>query len=97
LAKNLAACFFDIREEAVSQGDVQAPGRNQTMLKRFMLILALLMSGCESLRGPFAPKPASRIDDPNLSISEQEVRGRDRIGLPDNTNPLPPEAGYRPR
>jgi hypothetical protein len=65
-------------------------------MRRLFLVLLLLAAGCESVRGPFAPRSPRRIDDPSLSIAEQQVLGRDRIGLPDNSSVLPPEAGARP-
>jgi hypothetical protein len=68
---------------------------DQFMRLTFLLIL-LLAAGCENLRGPLAPRSPTRIDDPSLSIAEQQVLGRDRIGAPDNSWVLPPEAGARP-
>jgi hypothetical protein len=65
-------------------------------MRRFLIMALLLAAGCENLRGPFAPRSPARIDDPNLSIPEQQARGRDRIGLPDNSSVLPSEAGARP-
>jgi hypothetical protein len=65
-------------------------------MRRFFLLILILAAGCENLRGPLAPRPPTRIDDPSLSIQEQQVRGRDRIGMPDNSSVLPPEAGARP-
>ncbi len=65
-------------------------------MRRLLLLAMLLAAGCENLRGPLAPKPATPIDNPNLSIREQQVLGRDRIGLPDNSSVLPSEAGARP-
>lgn len=59
-----------------------------------LVMLALLLSaGCESIRGPFQPKPKTRIDDPNLPIADQERRGRDRMGYPDKTSVLPNDPG----
>jgi hypothetical protein len=66
-------------------------------MRHLILLLVIFAAGCENLRGPFAPHPQGRVDDPRLSIQEQQVLGRDRIGLPDNTSVLPPEAGSRPR
>jgi hypothetical protein len=65
-------------------------------MRRALVLLLLLAAGCENLRGPLAPRAQGRIDDPNLTIPEQQVRGRDRIGLPDDSPVLPPEAGWRP-
>jgi hypothetical protein len=70
-------------------------GRRPTV-RRILLIIMLLTAGCENLRGPLAPRSPMRVDDPSLSIAEQQALGRDRIGLPDNSSVLPPEAGARP-
>jgi hypothetical protein len=58
------------------------------MRKLFMLSL-LLLSGCQSIAGPFQSRPPTRIDDPRLTPSDQEVRLRDRLALPDNTGGAP--------
>jgi hypothetical protein len=65
-------------------------------MRYLVLVLLLLAAGCENLRGPLAPRSPARVDDPGLTIQEQQVLGRDRIGLPDSTTVLPPEAGARP-
>lgn len=66
-------------------------------MRSLILGFVLLAMGCESVRGPLAPKSPTRVDDPNLTIGEQQRAGRDRIGLPDSSPVLPPEAGSRPR
>ena len=65
-------------------------------MRHILLLLVLVSAGCENLRGPLAPRPKGEVDDPRYSIQEQQIRGRDRIGLPDNTGVLPGEAGARP-
>jgi hypothetical protein len=67
------------------------------MTRRVFLLALLLATGCESVRGPFAPRSPVRVDDPRLTIPEQQALGRERMGLPDNSWVLPPEAGARPR
>jgi hypothetical protein len=63
-------------------------------------VLALLPLGCRSVVGPFAHRAPARVDDPRLTIDEQERRGRDRLALPDERvgpNPvigLPDQHGY---
>jgi hypothetical protein len=51
---------------------------------RWLLLLALLsIAGCQNVVGPFERRTIpGRIDDPRLSISEQERKGRDQIALP---------------
>ena len=65
-------------------------------MRHILFLLVLLAAGCENLHGPFSPKSPTRVDDPSLSIREQQVLGRERIGLPDNSTVLPSEAGSRP-
>jgi hypothetical protein len=65
---------------------------------RCCLLLALIfLAGCQSVRGPFQGRPPERVDDPNLSIPEQERLGRDRLALPDRSPVVPGEAGAIPR
>lgn len=55
-------------------------------MRRLFLFGALLLMGCSgNLVGPFAPRPPQRVDDPLLSINEQEKRGRDRLAYPDES------------
>jgi hypothetical protein len=59
------------------------------MMHRLLLIGGLLLlAGCKSVVGPFEARPPQRVDDPLLSIGEQQRRGRDRLALPDQTDPL---------
>jgi hypothetical protein len=39
--------------------------------------------------GPFENRKPERVDDPLLSISEQQRRGRDRLAFPDDTGVAP--------
>src|SRR5262249_51400266 len=74
----------------------EGPGcREGGMMRTYIALVLLVLSGCQNTRGPLAPRPP-RPDDPSLSIQEQQVLGRDRIGLPDNSWVLPQEAGARP-
>ena len=66
------------------------------MLKLF-LVGMLLLCRCQSVVGPFQPRTPLRVDDPNLSIPEQEQRGRDRLALPDITNQKDPGMEILPR
>jgi hypothetical protein len=51
-------------------------------MRRLFLLGALLMTGCRSTVGPFQHRPPERVDDPRLTIPEQEREGRDRLALP---------------
>jgi hypothetical protein len=92
LPKGLSARTFDIR----NKDRVRLRQERKPSKMRYLLLILLLAAGCESVRGPLAPRPGTRVDDPSLSIAEQQRQGRDRIGLPDNSPVLPPEAGSRP-
>jgi hypothetical protein len=48
-------------------------------MRRLFLLAVLLLTGCRTTTGPFAPRDPERVDDPRLPISEQERRGRDRL------------------
>jgi hypothetical protein len=53
-------------------------------MRRSILLVLLLLAGCETVKGPWA-----RRDEPpqlvprNLTIAEQEQRARDRLAYPD--------------
>ena len=61
---------------------------------RCILILVLLsLAGCQSVSGPFEPRSLERVDDPRLSLSEQQSRGRDRFAIPDDSPRVGPRSG----
>jgi hypothetical protein len=55
-------------------------------MKRFVFIAGLLLAGCQVV-GPVqrANQPPQRIDDPRLTIEEQQRRGRAGLAMPDNS------------
>ncbi len=56
-------------------------------MHRYVLLGLLLLAGCRNnLVGPFehSRKP-ERVDDPRLTIPEQQRRGRDRLAMPEET------------
>jgi hypothetical protein len=59
------------------------------MWKIFAAALVLL-GGCQNTIGPFTARQPMRIDDPQLSIGEQQQRGRDRLALPEDSPRLMP-------
>ena len=61
-------------------------------MSRWFLFLCVLLAGCENVVGPFR-RPPARVDDPRLSIAEQEKLGRQHIGLPDESPLAGPNAG----
>jgi len=63
------------------------------MTTRILGFALLLLTGCcQSFVGPFerSRMPATRIDDPCITIAEQQARGRARLAFPDQTNDLAP-------
>ena len=59
-------------------------------MRRVILLGVLLLAGCQSTVGPFAPRGPERVDDPLLSIPEQQQRGRDRLALPEDDRGVAP-------
>jgi hypothetical protein len=51
-------------------------------MRRLLLLGTLLLAGCQNLVGPFRARGPERVDDPLLTINEQQRRGRDRLALP---------------
>ena len=48
-------------------------------MRRVVLPVALLLVGCGNVTGPFAYRQPERVDDPRLTILQQEERGRARL------------------
>ena len=59
-------------------------------MRRVLQLGILLLAGCQTTVGPFAPRQPQRVDDPLLSISEQQQRGRDRLALPEDDRNVAP-------
>jgi hypothetical protein len=64
-------------------------------MSRLFLISLLCLAGCRGVVGPFQPRDPERVDDPRISIQEQQARGRDRLALPDDSS-LAPRTGINP-
>jgi len=63
------------------------------MTMRLCICLALvLLAGCQNVVGPFRRGPV-KVDDPRLSIDEQEKLGRQFYALPDESPEVAPHSG----
>ena len=66
-------------------------------MRRLFLLVALLMAGCQNVIGPFEHRQPGRVDDPRLSIPEQQREARARLPLPDESPTVGPPSGmYAP-
>jgi hypothetical protein len=65
-------------------------------MRHILLLGILLLAGCQNTVGPFAARQPQRVDDPLLSINEQQRRGRDRLALPEEDGKVAPQAFARP-
>ena len=59
-------------------------------MRRLLLLGVLCVAGCQNVLGPFAHRDPQRVDDPLLTIGEQERRGRDRLALPEESTRIAP-------
>ena len=59
-------------------------------MRRLCLAGILLLAGCQNVAGPFSMRKPERVDDPRLSIPEQERRGRDRLSYPETSADIVP-------
>lgn len=76
-------------------------------MRTILIVGIALLAGCQNIVGPFQARSPVRVDDPRLSIEEQERLTRDRYALPDESytagprdatlRPGQPLAGSRPR
>lgn len=65
-------------------------------MHRFVLVGVLLLAGCRNVVGPFEHRTPERVDDPLLTINEQQRLGRDRLALPDESKAVAPPTGTVP-
>jgi hypothetical protein len=63
------------------------------MRKLFLVGVLVVLSGCHNVAGPLQPKRPDRVDDPLLTIGEQERRGRAGLPLPDESRDIAPRSG----
>jgi hypothetical protein len=59
-------------------------------MKRLLLAMLMGLVGCQSVVGPFAPRNPVRVDDPHLTIPQQEELGRERLALPEQSLTVAP-------
>ena len=62
-------------------------------MRKLFCLGVLMLAGCQNVYGPFQARPPQQVDDPRMSIAEQESRGRDRLALPDDFSGLAPRSG----
>ena len=62
-------------------------------MRRTILLVALLMAGCHNVVSPFDHRTPARVDDPGLSIGEQEREARARLPLPVESRSVGPNTG----
>ncbi len=62
-------------------------------MRRLCLIFALAVSGCHNVGGPFEHRQPQRVDDPALTIGEQQREGRARLPLPVDSPSVGPPSG----
>lgn len=62
------------------------------MTRHFLVVGLLLLAGCRSVVGPFEHRDPQRVDDPLLTIGEQERRGRDRLAMPEPSATVAPRS-----
>jgi len=69
----------------------------EKMRRLFLLGIVILLSGCHNVIGPLQPKPPERVDDPLLTIGEQQRKGRANLPLPvESPQVAPPSAAAIP-
>jgi|GEM_PF-2456741 len=73
-----------------------AQGKDTQMKYRLLLVGALFLLGCQNIVGPFQQRKPERVDDPLLTINEQQRRARDRLALPDDSPNAVPSTGTLP-
>lgn len=68
-----------------------APKEGTDKMRRLFLVAALCLAGCQNVTGPFQSRTPTRVDDPLLTINEQQRRGRERLAIPEDRGALAPK------
>jgi hypothetical protein len=63
------------------------------MVRRILMLGVLFLTGCQSTVGPFQARSPQRVDPPNVALTEQEARARNRWALPDESRKVAPPSG----
>ena len=59
-------------------------------MRRLYLAVSLCFCGCAGVVGPFQARQPVRVDDPRLTIGEQERNGRSYLPLPVESEAIAP-------
>lgn len=59
-------------------------------MHRIFLMGLLVLTGCQSTRGPLDVRRTERVDDPTVDLREQQRRGRDQLALPFDNGDVAP-------
>lgn len=60
-------------------------------MRRILVMGALILTGCANTVGPLEHyRDRTRVDDPLLTIPEQQQRGRDQLALPEPSSSVAP-------
>ena len=62
-------------------------------MRHGLLLVLLILAGCENIVGPFRKHAPAKVDDPRLSVPEQEKLGRSYLPLPDESPLVGPHSG----
>jgi hypothetical protein len=66
------------------------------MRRIFLTGVLLLLAGCQNVMGPRERRQIpGPVDDPRLSIGEQERKGRDRLALPETDPSVGPRTYFQ--
>jgi hypothetical protein len=60
-------------------------------MRRIILVGVVVLAGCADIVGPFkrAQQRPEKVDNPCLTIPEQEKKGRERLALPESARVAP--------
>jgi hypothetical protein len=62
-------------------------------MRRLCFLVVVLLAGCQNVTGPFEQRKTVRVDDPGLSLSEQQRLGRSRLAYPEASLQAAPPSG----
>ncbi len=65
-------------------------------MSRCLILLVIAAAGCRNIDGPCAARNKPPINEPGLTISEQERRARDKYPIPSDNFRIGPPTGIDP-
>jgi hypothetical protein len=88
--------MFDHNGPEASAWCRNASGKEREKMRKLVLVSMLFLTGCQNVVGPLGYRKPMRVDDPGVTIDEQQRRARDRLALPEEAGNVAPRLDFMP-